>query len=286
VLYLSICVERAEPLHDAILNDGTAPQMTRPKVSKKKVFRRVEMSSYKGLDGILHDWEFDPHSLSVRLVKGEDGRDVIQMRVDLGVLQMETQGRPDGLTPNGFTTFLDCLLDAEKRDADFRMDEDQCFEADREFVQFYHRRISWLRLQHYHRAVEDADHTLSLMDVCHDHSPDDEWTMSHEQYRPFVLFHRTQACALAALEDSDAQDAVEEINNGLEMMREVFAEHDAEEDFEQDEMVIQLVKLRESLCEEYAVGATLQERLAEAVETEQYELAARLRDELARRQEN
>lgn len=260
--------------------------MKRPNVSKRKDLRRVEMSSYKGLDGILQDWEFDPHSLSVRLVKGDDGRDVIQMRVDLGVLQMETQGRPDGLTPNGFETFLDCLLDAEQRNADFRMDEDQCFEADREFVQFYHRRISWLRLQHYHRAVEDADHTLALMDVCRDHSPEDEWTMSHEQYRPFVLFHRTQASALAALEDSDAEEAVAEINDGLDMMREVFVEHDAEEEFEQDEMVMQLIKLRESLREEYSVGPTLQERLAEAVKTEQYELAARLRDELARRQEN
>ncbi len=26
-------------------------------------------------------------------------------------------------------------------------------------------------LQHYRRAIEDADHTLALMDVCRDHSP-------------------------------------------------------------------------------------------------------------------
>jgi hypothetical protein len=256
----------------------------RPNVSKKDL-RKVEMSSFKGLDGILQDWEFDPHSLSVRLVKGDDGRDVIQMRVDLGVLQMETQGRPDGLTPDGFATFLDSMLDVEKQDEDFVMSDDQCFEADREFVQFYHRRISWLRLQHYHRAVEDADHTLSLMDVCRDHSPEEEWTMSHEQYRPFVLFHRTQAAALAALDDSDAAEAVSEINTGLQMMRSVFEEHEAEDEFDQDEMVLQLVKLRDSLKDEY-IGPTLQERLAEAVQTEQYELAAKLRDELARRQEN
>lgn len=256
----------------------------RPKVSKIDL-RKVEMSSYKGLDSILHDWEFDPHSLSVRLVKGDDGRDVIQMRVDLGVLQMETQGRPDGQTPDGFATFLDSMLEVEKHDQDFVMTDDQCFEADREFVQFYHRRISWLRLQHYHRAVEDADHTLSLMDVCRDHSPEEEWTMSHEQYRPFVLFHRTQAAALAALDDSDAKQAVAEINSGLKVMRSVFEEHDADDEFEQDEMVQQLVKLRDSLKDEY-IGPTLQERLAQAVQAEQYELAAKLRDELARRQEN
>jgi hypothetical protein len=256
----------------------------RPHPSKKEL-RKVVMSSFKDLDSILRDWEFDPHSLSVRLVKGEDGRDVIQMRVDLGVLQMETQGRPDGWEPDGFSSFLDAMLDIEKKEDDFVMTEEQCFEADREFVQFYHRRISWLRLQHYHRAVDDADHTLSLMDVCRDHSPDEEWTMSHEQYRPFVLFHRTQAAALAALNDSDAESAIDEINLGLALMRSVFEEHEADEDFDDDEMVVQLLKLRDSLKDEY-IGPTLQERLAQAVQSEQYELAAKLRDELARRQEN
>jgi hypothetical protein len=256
----------------------------RPHPSKKEL-RKVVMSSFKDLDSILRDWEFDPHSLSVRLVKGEDGRDVIQMRVDLGVLQMETQGRPDGWEPDGFSSFLDAMLDIEKKEDDFVMTEEQCFEADREFVQFYHRRISWLRLQHYHRAVDDADHTLSLMDVCRDHSPDEEWTMSHEQYRPFVLFHRTQAAALAALNDSDAESAIDEINSGLALMRSVFEEHEADEDFDDDEMVVQLLKLRDSLKDEY-IGPTLQERLAQAVQSEQYELAAKLRDELARRQEN
>ncbi len=246
--------------------------------------RKLAMGSSKGLDELLREWKFDPHSLSVRLVKGSDGRDVIQMRVDLGVLQMETQGRPDGDMVEGYATYLDRLLELEKQDPDFVMDDDHCFEADREFVQFYHRRISWLRLQHYHRAVEDAEHTLSLMDVCRDHSPDDEWTMSHEQYRPFVMFHRTQASALAALDEADAEQAILILDKGLNEIREVFAEHEAEEDFAEDEMVLQLTRMRDSLREEYQLGPSLQERLTEAVKSEQYELAAQLRDELARRQ--
>ena len=32
-------------------------------------------------------------------------------------------------------------------------------------MQYYHRRICWLRLQYYQRAVMDADHTLRLMDL-------------------------------------------------------------------------------------------------------------------------
>ena len=44
------------------------------------------------LDDLLSKWAFDPSTLNVRLVKGNDGRDVIQMRVDMGVLQLETTG--------------------------------------------------------------------------------------------------------------------------------------------------------------------------------------------------
>jgi hypothetical protein len=122
------------------------------------------------------------------------------------------------------------------------------------------------------------------MDVCRDHSPDDEWTMSHEQYRPFVMFHRTQASAFAALDEADAEQAILILDKGLNEIREVFAEHEAEEDFAEDEMVVQLTRMRDSLREEYQLGPSLQERLTEAVKSEQYELAAKLRDELARRQ--
>ncbi len=244
------------------------------------------MSSDKNLDRILREWSFDPQSLSVRLVKGDDGRDVIQVRVDLGVLQLETEGRPDGEKPNGTPTFLDALREVEQADPDFIMDDQQCFEADREFVQFYHRRVAWLRLQYYHRAVQDANHTLAMMDMCRDHSDDEDWTMSHEAYRPYVMFHRTQAAALAALDDSGAEEAVAAINEGLDAMRAVYVEHDSEDQFDEDELVVRLIELRESLRQEYAVGQTLSERLKEAVASEQYELAAKLRDELAKRHQN
>ena len=238
------------------------------------------------LDDFFSDWEFNPTTLNVRLTKGKDGRDVIQMRVDLGIMQLETTGRPDGQPIEECETYLEFLQNRSLSDPDFRIDEDQCNEVDREFMQFYHRRICWLRLQYYPRAVMDADHTLLLMDLCEKVSDDEEWNGSHEQYRPFVLFHRTQAAALGALEENSAEEAVQEINLGLETMRKFFAKHDAEEHFDSDELVVRLAELRESLRNEYEVGQTLKERLTEAVEQEQYELAAQLRDELTRREMN
>ena len=243
------------------------------------------MSQSEHFDDLLRGWSYEPQTLAVRVVAGSDGRDVLQMRIDMGALQLEMEGRPDGSRPNGFATYYDYLVAEEKRfGAEFVIDDDQAAEIDREFVQFYHRRICWLRLQEYERAIRDADHTLAMMDFTKQHSDDDQWTLSHEQYRPFVLFHRTQAAALASLEEGGPEVSIQAINAGLDTLRDVFEEYEAEEYFEDDELVARLLDLRETLRKEYEVGKTLDERLAEAVATEQYELAARLRDELARRE--
>lgn len=243
------------------------------------------MAESDNLDDLLRNWPYDPAALSVRIVSGTDGRDVLQMRIDMGILQLEVSGRPDGSRPEGFETYYDYLLSQSARGTDsFELTEEQCNEVDREFVQYYHRRICWLRLQNYRQAVADADHTLQLMDFCKEYSPDDQWTVTHEQYRPFVMFHRTQALALAELEDKHAEAAVEVINQGLDQIRAVFVEYEAADQFEEDELVQRLYELREALRKEYDVGRTLQEQLNDAVAAEQYELAAKLRDELARRQ--
>jgi hypothetical protein len=294
------------------------------------------MSDQEHIDHILKSWPYEPSTLSVRIRQGGDGRDVLQMRLDLGLLQLETDGRPDGTRPGGKNTYLDHLLDLEARwepdespddsssapefdaspeseeespassgavyrnepefDASleseeesepadgFRMTEEQCREADREFVQYYHRRLCWLAMREFGKAMVDADHTLRLMDFCRDHSPDEEWTMTHEQYRPFVLFHRTQAAALAQLEaGKGAEASVEAINEGLELIKEVFVDHEAEEEYEGDELVVRLVEMREGLRKQFDVGNTLEEQLRDAVANERYELAAKLRDELAQR---
>ena len=238
------------------------------------------------IDHILRKWNFDPSSVNVRLLELAN-REVLQMRVDMGVLQLEIEGRPDGGRPDGATTYFELLKrKASVSDQEFVLSEKQCVEVDREFVQFYHRRICWLQLKEFDRAVLDADHTLALMDFCKVHSPDDEWTISHEQYRPFVLYHRTQAAALTQLNVENtlhAELAIEEVNQGLKRLKVLFLEYDAQEQYENDELVQRLIEFRDSLREKYGVDQTLNEQLATAVENEDYELAARLRDQISQR---
>lgn len=243
------------------------------------------MGRSQDIDRVLRGWPFQPGVISARVVRASDQREVLQMRIELGLLQMETTHRPDGEHPHGEETYLDHLLHEAAHAGDrFAISEDQCLEVDREFLQYYHRRVCWLALREFDRAVADADHTLELMDFAAAHSSDEEWISSHEQYRPFVLFHRTQAAALAQLEKSGPESAIDEIDRGMRQMNEAKAPGAEEEPSPRgNELVEQLVQLKEWLREHYQLGQTLTEQLAAAVASEKYELAARLRDEIERR---
>jgi hypothetical protein len=201
---------------------------------------------------------------------------------------MEVSGRPDGSRPGGHSTCLDWLhaLMVEEGD-DFALDGRRCLEIDREFVQFFHRRVAWLALRRFDRAIADADHTLALMDFSSAHAPDVDWAEMHEQYRPFVLFHRTQAAALRELEGDGPQVAVVEIDAGVEAIRQALRAADdeelSEEDLDSDELIVKLQEMKTAITDQYHVEPSLREQLAAAIAAEQYERAAQLRDQIGRR---
>ncbi|MGD9722496.1 MAG: UvrB/UvrC motif-containing protein [Pirellulales bacterium] len=235
------------------------------------------------IDRILKEWAYEPGEISARIVRATNGRDVLQMRVEMGVLQLETSGRPDGVRPHGADTYFEYLRGvAKKSGKGFELNPQQCLEADREFMQYYHRRVCWLALREFRRATADAKHTLEFMDFVRAHSPNEEWTVSHEQYRPFVMFHRVQASTLARLEEDGPEASLAELDRGLDEFRELYRDLEAEEQWEDDELVRRLYELRDTLREQYDLRPSLSEQLAKAVAAEEYELAARLRDEISR----
>ena len=61
---------------------------------------------------LLDDWPYQPGRINVRLVERGDGEQRIQVRLDLGILQMYLDGRPDGQQPEGFESLLD-LVEAQ-----------------------------------------------------------------------------------------------------------------------------------------------------------------------------
>src|SRR5690606_24856144 len=173
----------------------------------------------------------EPGQINVRLIQGEDGTPKVQMRVDLGILQMETEGRPDATRPMGFDTFLDYhetrleehLAEHGSEDG-FTLDEDACRALREESVQFYHRYISLLVLEDFEAVVRDCGHNLRVLDLCRDFAKEDDDRAILEQFRPYLVMMRTRALASAAVAASEPKVVLFHIEDGLEQMRRVFEE--------------------------------------------------------------
>ena len=60
----------------------------------------------RDIDEALQGWpnNADPGDVIVREIVARDGRKVLQIRVELGVLQIEVEGRPDGVRPQVLAT--------------------------------------------------------------------------------------------------------------------------------------------------------------------------------------
>lgn len=247
------------------------------------------------IDDALNGWPFDPSSNGViaREVRAKDGRRVVQVRQELGVLQMEMEGRPDGLKPHGFRTYLDYLryqaadrgAKPGKQASSLRMNSKQCAEVDREIVQFYHRRMAWLALQRYEHMLADADHTLALMDFVDRHCDDEEYVDSHDRFRGLVLFHKTQARAAMSLERRKPEEAIDVLREGAEQIRKSQDDWEGDDESEtpNEALLEQLERIEEEIRKRFVVGLTLREQLDEAVAREDYERAARLRDAIRAR---
>ena len=250
----------------------------------------------RDIDEAVQGWPYDPEPGEViaREVKARDGRTVVQVRVELGILQMEVGGRPDGSRPQGFATYLDYLRYRAASRAQtpgakappWLMSREHRLAADWEFVQYYHRRVAWLALQRYDKALLDADHTLALMDYVCRHGADEEYIASHERFRGLVIFHRTQATAALALERRKPEEAIDLVRDGVRKLgdhHEKWAVDHETTETPNLSLIEQLNVLESEIRKNFAVEKTLREQLDEAVAAEDYERAARLRDQIRAR---
>jgi hypothetical protein len=103
-----------------------------------------------------------------------------------------------------------------------------------------------------------------------------------EQFRTYITMIRARAMAGQAIQDNEPKAAIHAIDEGLESLRQHFVENDRPELFDQSGEVQALRGMRDALVPKLPVSqkSELHERLARAIEQENYELAAILRDEI------
>lgn len=237
---------------------------------------------------ILGGWEYAPGELSVRKIDGGNGAQKIQIRMDLGLMQLEWSGRPDATRPHGYTSLLDYYREQHREWEDehgpgtFSLSSEDCWDLAQEAMKYYWRRISFFKLKEYQCAEEDARHNLAILDMCYDFAENDEDRQLAEQYRVFVTAHRVQARALACLDDEAHGEAVTEIREGIVEI-EAFLEKIGQLDQLDDCPELLFLRKWESEVESNRPRSPRERLTAElqaAVEADKFELAASLRDRL------
>ncbi|MCC2669562.1 MAG: UvrB/uvrC motif protein [Armatimonadetes bacterium] len=239
---------------------------------------------------ILAKWPYgDDEGLQVRRIEGRDGHPKLQLRIDLGLMQMETTGRPDGQRPHGYSSLLEfhrSQAQEHRREhgwyEGFELDPDECAALRQESLQFYHRRIAYMARQDYSEAAGDADHNLEILDLLKAFARNREDWLASEQYRAFILSHRIQCLTLQHLSREDVRAAILEVESGIRRIREVFAEQDRLDEFEDSNELGVLEELKRKLDARYEVGhrQRLQILLDDALRREDPDLAADLRSQL------
>ncbi len=237
----------------------------------------------------LFDSSREASEAGTRIVRTMDGRKVIQMQIDLGLLQMEIKGRPDGRMPFGFQTYFAYLKHlAKKRETPLLSERRHVREVIREIKQFNQRCLAWLILNRHADVLRDADHCLGLLDFLRKHMICPNRVRDFlERERPMILLRRIQAATLLALEKQGPPQAAEEVRKGIASLRDISrtpeAANGGKESPKRDieKIIRKLTALEDWIRERYDLPLALEDRLELAIREENYELAASLRDQIA-----
>src|SRR5213080_2095609 len=111
------------------------PILSRPLTKEGEMFDALSAMNLD-LNTLLRDWPHEPGAIKVRKIIGLDGREKLQLRIDLGVLQMEMTGRPDGQRPHNCESLLVYhqrrAERAEARGENYELTPEQCNELQQE----------------------------------------------------------------------------------------------------------------------------------------------------------
>ena len=241
------------------------------------------------LSPIFKRWIFNPEKTCARKIVGIDGREKLQVRFELGLLQMEMTGRPDGTSPKGYESALDAYLDRLEdhrrqhgTDEGFRLDECACNVLWTEGVQFYQRFICLLHLGDYESVLRDTTHNLALLDLVRTYAGNDEVMCEFERSRTSVLMVHARSKGEICLQNGDSEGALEVVREGIEEIRCFLNGSGDPEPLDFTEELRSLEDWAEEIRQRYPAPArkSLFEQIETAVAEERYEQAAILRNRL------
>jgi hypothetical protein len=242
------------------------------------------------ISSLLDQWEYQPGKVAVRKFTGDDGKEKIQLRVDLGILQMNAEGRPDGKRPFGHASLFEYyqsrlhkhLANHEGNDDGFELQPEDCAKLQIEALQYHHRYICLLELCDFAGVVRDAERNLVMFDFVGKHAASEELAWTLKQFQPQLLMILTRARALESLKAEDHEHAIGYVEQGLDDLRNFFNEHSRSDLIAQSGEIQSLETWLGEIRANRPLSPRekLEQALSEAVQREDYEKAAKMRDAL------
>lgn len=245
------------------------------------------MNDSQDIRDFLDAWPFDPDN-DARIIRGEDGREILQIRTPLGMEQLELQGRPDGVRPHEMDSALEfyqqklAQAEAKGSGAEFELDPHDCAELIGEGTLYYFRYLRLFQLNRWADTVRDTGRNLQLFDFIRHYAAREEDQQFLEKWRPYLVRMNVAASALQRLEQGDAQKALQIVQGGREQLEALEEMDDDTFRLEHERSVAALVELEKQLQKKQPVTPEelLQRQLRRAIERQEFERAAELRDRI------
>ena len=285
VAQLVSCAPTEEQVTNS-LHDGEPPEIAGPLafIDKATLSVRCLVAMSLDLNSILKDWPHENGNIKVRKIAGLDGREKLQLRVDLGVLQMELAGRPDGRRPHNCESLLEYHQRRAARTAGkgetYELTPEQCSELQQEGIQYYHRYLSLFQINDFEGVVRDTQRNLDLFTFVSEHTDREEFSWSLQQFRPYVLMMNTRAKASIFLGQGKFADAITEIERGRDAITDFFQQSNFPELMSKSSEIAFLDEWLEEVKAKRPLSKLeiMRREMETAIAKELYERAAELRD--------
>ena len=245
--------------------------------------------SVKDIGDLLDDWLYDGPD-TVRLIRGDDKREAVQIRVRIGtyhgILQFNCDGRPDGTRPYGCSFALDHHEDqfAQAGEDGFTLNHAQCEELFEESAMTYERYVVLLQLNQWDRVVRDTERNMRLFRFVNRYAKKQEDRKRLERWWPYILRIYHTAKAHQKLDDDDVEGALQEVHEGMLVIGSLDKLEDEVHELERDRSLKELRRMQRKLQRRLPPQELqkLETEKQQAVVEQDYERAATLRDRIRR----
>ena len=236
---------------------------------------------------LLREWPYDAEKC-VRIIEGDDGREVLQVRTPVGIEQFELEGRPDGARPHNRESAFDFYLGRLERlraageEDSFHLNHSECAELFEEGVLYYFRYLHLFQLEDWFRTARDTNRNLKLFDFVHQYAMRKEDRSHLEQWRPYIIRINAIARAMVEVHEHAHERALEILRENIEKIALLDEIDNQTFQVERDRSIQALRETLEQIEKTKPLTEIeqLEKQLREAIDAQEFERAAKLRDRI------